>query len=107
MKEWMKKLQLHYERIRSLHPEDRLMILFDIDGTILDMRYMILTTLRSFDNRHGTHYFRHLKVGDIQVHETDIVGLLDKFAIQEKDMARVVDWYEKKLLVGGLRHGIP
>lgn len=95
MKEWMKKLQLHYERIRSLHPEDRLMILFDIDGTILDMRHMILSTLRSFDNRHGTHYFRDLKIGNIRVHETNIVALLDKLTIREKDTARVVDWYEQ------------
>lgn len=37
MREWMKRLALHYERVKYLQPEDKLMILFDIDGTILDM----------------------------------------------------------------------
>lgn len=34
MRAWMKRLALHYERVKYLQPEDKLMILFDIDGTL-------------------------------------------------------------------------
>ena len=46
---WMKKLAQHYEKMRSIYPSDRLIVLFDIDGTILDMRHMVLSVLYSYD----------------------------------------------------------
>lgn len=44
--------------VKHLQPEDKLKILFDIYGTILDMRYMILYDLQSFDYYHGTCFFK-------------------------------------------------
>jgi len=95
MKEWMKKLELHYERTRNRYPEDRLMVLFDIDGTILDMRHTIRYALQSFDDRHGTAFFKNLNIGDIRVHETEAADLLEKYAVPERERSRVIDWYEK------------
>jgi hypothetical protein len=37
----MRRLAAHYGRFRSEYPEDQLLIVFDIDGTILDMRHMV------------------------------------------------------------------
>jgi len=96
MKEWMKRLALHYERVRYLRPEDKLMILFDIDGTILDMRYMILYVLQSFDYYHETCLFEGLKSADITIHETEVNKLLDKLAVPMDQMTDIVDWYENK-----------
>jgi len=95
MKDWMKKLALQYERIRDRYPEDRLMILFDIDGTILDMRHTIRYALKSFDGLHGTHFFRNLKIADIVVHETEMEDLMVKLAVPEEEKNRVMEWYEK------------
>jgi len=39
--DWMRRLAAHYGRFRSEYPEDQLLIVFDIDGTILDMRHMV------------------------------------------------------------------
>ena len=39
-KDWMEELASHYESARDKYPQDRLMVLFDIDGTILDTRHM-------------------------------------------------------------------
>ncbi len=36
--DWMRRLAKHYERVRERYPGERLIVLFDIDGTILDMR---------------------------------------------------------------------
>ena len=96
MREWMKRLALHYERVKYLQPEDKLMILFDIDGTILDMRCMILYVLQSFDYHHGTCFFEGMKSSDITIHETEVNKLLDKLAIPMDQRADIVDWYEKK-----------
>ena len=94
MNEWMKRLAVHYERVRGLYPEDELMILFDIDGTILDMRYMIYYVLRSFDRHRGTGFFRHLKVSDIRIHEADAERIIEKYvkSVEQKD--KVLKWYK-------------
>ena len=39
--DWMTELAAHYEKIRDQYPQDRHMILFDIDGTILDSRFLV------------------------------------------------------------------
>ena len=57
MNRWMNKLSYHYQKMSHLFPDDRLIILFDIDGTIVDTRYMVLHALNSFDQIHGTSYF--------------------------------------------------
>ena len=76
MDTWMKKLAQHYENVRSIYPDDQLIVLFDIDGTILDMRHMVLRVLYSYDQAHGTDYFHGLKLSDIDVHENHVESLL-------------------------------
>ncbi len=46
---------------------------------ILDMRYMILYVLRSFDRQHSTGFFNTLTVSDIKVHENQIDPLVRTF----------------------------
>ena len=38
----MSALAHHYEKTRERYPGENLLIMFDIDGTIVDTRYMIL-----------------------------------------------------------------
>lgn len=64
----MAELAAQYQKMREVYPQDSLMILFDIDGTILDMRYMVLYVLKSYDVRQETHLFQKLEASDIKVH---------------------------------------
>src|SRR5262245_51329550 len=73
---WMAKLASHYTQIRCQYPEDKLIIVFDIDGTMLDLRYMMLHVLQSYDREYGTEYFRNLTIAGIDVHEHAIDTLL-------------------------------
>ena len=57
---WMAELANHYERIRYEYPNDRLIILFDIDDTIIDIRYSVLHVLQAFDRDSKTNYFHKL-----------------------------------------------
>lgn len=94
-KSWMAELVSYYEKIRRLYPQDRLMILFDIDGTILDMRYMVLYVLKAFDKKHGTHFFPKLKVSDIAVHENQVDRFLAKFPIPSERQGEIIKWYNQ------------
>ena len=92
MDTWMKKLAQHYENVRSIYPDDQLIVLFDIDGTILDMRHMVLRVLYSYDQTHGTDYFNGLKVSDIDVHENHMESLLSRMRLPDGKAESILDW---------------
>ncbi len=97
MKNWMKKLIMHHNNMRSLYPDDRLLILFDIDGTIVDMRSMILYVLKSFDEQYETFFFKGLKINDIQVHESNIDQLLAQLHLPKDIREKVMNWCTRYL----------
>jgi hypothetical protein len=50
----MWELALHYERMRRAYPDHELCIVFAIDGTILDARYLVAHALLAYDQQHAT-----------------------------------------------------
>ncbi len=93
---WMRELARHYERMRRRYPDDKLMIVFDIDGTILDMRYMIAHVLKEYDQAHGTHYFDDLDPEEIHVHENQVERLLEERNLPPEVREDVLTWYRKR-----------
>ena len=89
----MRRLARHYERFRHEYPDEQLLIVFDIDGTILDMRSMVREVLLSYDRAHGTDYFVGLEVGDIAVHENQVDRLLADMALPSAVAERIHGWY--------------
>ncbi len=94
--DWMSELAAKYEETRRQYPKDRLMILFDIDGTILDTRYMVLHVLQAFDREHGTHLFQKLQVSDIKVHENQVDSFLAELQIPDQKQKEILDWYNNQ-----------
>ncbi len=92
-KDWMRELAAKYEETRRQYPQDKLIILFDIDGTILDIRYMVLHVLQAFDKEHATHFFDELQVSDITVHENQVDRLLAELQIPNQEQKQILDWY--------------
>ncbi len=92
-KSWMAELAAHYEQARRLHPQAKLMLVLDIDGTIIDMRHMILYVLQSYDRAHDTDYFRRLRLDDITVHENNIAPLLERLPIPPQERQPILTWY--------------
>jgi hypothetical protein len=90
---WMRDLAFHYESMRTAYPQDRLLIVFDIDGTVLDTRYMIVSILHEYDREHGTRHFRFLGADDIHIHENEIETLLNDLGIPDSEKAKIIDWY--------------
>ena len=90
---WMRALTDRFNRALQKYPEEPLMIVFDIDGTILDMRYMVRWVLLAYDRGHGTSYFHGLNVEDIQVHENQLDRFLEEWSLPQSNKESVLRWY--------------
>ena len=90
------KVQREFGRVRGQIRQltHLLMILFDIDSTILDMRHMVRSLLQAYDRHAETHYFDHLTIGQISVNENDISPLLADLELPEQAQQDITIWYE-------------
>jgi phosphoglycolate phosphatase-like HAD superfamily hydrolase len=94
----MNKLADHFEKSRLAYPRDNLLIVFDIDGTILDMRHMILYVLKDFDEQLGTQYFQGLNFIDIDFHEAHVSGLLESLSIPSTHRKTILAFFDERLI---------
>jgi hypothetical protein len=90
---WMGALAAHYRTARRLADGKPLMLLLDIDGTLLDMRHMVLSALQSYDAAHGTSWFQRLSVDDIDVHENQVGDLLQQLDLPAQAQEAVLAFY--------------
>ena len=91
--DWMRGLAEHVARARSLHPGDELAIVFDIDGTIVDARHLVVHVLLSYDRQHDTGLFHGITADDIVDHEARVDEILERFTLSELDRSDVRAWY--------------
>ena len=110
---WMRDLAFHYEAMRNANPDDRLMIVFDIDGTILDVRHMILSVLMAYDREHGTRFFWNLTCEDIATTDNNMGTLLRGFGFPAHVREGIAAWcvanfWSKAAILGSHRpfHGV-
>jgi hypothetical protein len=94
MKKWMKRLAEQHRQMRQIHPKDNVMVVFDIDDTVLDLRHMIRHVLHSYDRRHGTRHFQELNHNDIWVSEFAIRRIIDKISAPHHEKSHIVDWFK-------------
>jgi hypothetical protein len=95
MDRWLNRLARQHHMMRRRYPKERLIVVFDIDDTILDLRHMILNVLASFDRCHDTEYFRGLSVGDIGVGETEIHRMMADLWLPEREKQKVMQWFTR------------
>jgi hypothetical protein len=69
---WMRALAERYETVRRAEPTHELCIVFDIDGTILDLRHLIVWVALAYDRARGTDLFRGLVPENITASENDV-----------------------------------
>lgn len=95
--DWMWELARHYELMRKAYPEDVLCVVFDIDGTILDLRHQVVHVLVSYDREHGTNHFRGLTAEDITVSENHVSKLLEARALPQATRNDILAFYRERL----------
>jgi hypothetical protein len=92
MKKWMNRLAEKHESLRQTHPDDDVVVVFDIDDTILDLRHMVQHVLQSFDRRHDTRHFHGLTLQSIDITEADIRRMTGELQIPAGESRRVWEW---------------
>jgi phosphoglycolate phosphatase-like HAD superfamily hydrolase len=95
MIEWMTALATKYKTVRRAYPNESLMIVFDIDGTLLDMRHMIWHCLLAFDREHGTSHFFGLNASDLEGDVGDLDELLLSLAVPAEAREHIQQWVEE------------
>ena len=93
MNDWMRQLATHYDRLRRHHPDDRLLIVFDIDGTIIDTEQRILAVLQAYDREHDTDFFLTLRPSDLNIHQNQVPQLLNRLAVPDEHRNAILEWY--------------
>jgi hypothetical protein len=89
----MRALAAHVERMRLAYPEEELAVVFDIDGTIVDTRHLVVHVLLAYDRHHDTEHFRGITADDVVDHETRVDEILAPFALPERVRRDVRAWY--------------
>ncbi len=96
MDSWMVTLARHFNRLYNEEARrNELVVLFDIDGTILDHRHIIYDVLNRYDEAHGTQFFRNLDESDIRVRENSVRNLLERLGIPEDRHPEIVSFYRE------------
>jgi phosphoglycolate phosphatase-like HAD superfamily hydrolase len=95
--DWMGALATHYASMRESHPRDELAVVFDIDGTILDLRHLTAHVLIAYDRAGGTHLFHGLVADDIAVTENQVGALLDGLDVPQSRREDVESFYRSHL----------
>ena len=91
--DWMCSLAEHHAHHRAASADERLLLVFDIDGTILDMRHMVRHVLAAYDRAHGTDLFCDLRPEDVDVHENHVDRFLENRALAPTVRDDVHRWY--------------
>lgn len=89
---WMTILSEHYHNARDQHPDEHLLVLFDIDDTIIDVRPIFRLMLTAYDQRHGTRYFDSLSIEDISLQEEVLENLLLNLEIPSDERDSINSW---------------
>ncbi len=74
---WLRALFRHIEQARLDHPADELLVLFDIDGTLLDFRAGLIDLLERFDQEHGSSHFAGLSIEEVRLEEAPLRRLFE------------------------------
>ena len=102
---WMKSLSNHYHLMRKKFPDSQLMIVFDIDDTIVDIRIPLLFVLQKYDSQFRTSYFQDLTLRDIVFEEWHIQDWLPEIVFDESERKQIVEfvrsemWQEETILL--------
>lgn len=95
MQNWMQALAAHYETVRAENPREDLLILFDIDGTILDIRYMMLYLLQAYDQHHDTGFFSNRHIIDINFTYDELESGLAGLGVPANHFGAIRAWCDK------------
>ncbi|MBD3375087.1 HAD hydrolase-like protein [candidate division KSB1 bacterium] len=93
MADWLKILASHIHSQRQRYPGKPMMVVFDIDGTILDLSYSIEYCFKEYDRTHQTQFFKNLNRLELNIHENYPQQLLQQMNIPYDKHEEMLGWY--------------
>ncbi len=89
----MLALARHFASSRSAYPTDRLLVVFEIDGPIVDQRHLVRHRLLDFDRAHGTDHFRGVEVTEVETGSGDLERFFIRRGLAAMVRRDVLDWF--------------
>ncbi|MCE7736475.1 MAG: hypothetical protein GPJ54_16460 [Candidatus Heimdallarchaeota archaeon] len=94
---WMKSLSEHYHNMSETYPQSQIMIVFDIDDTIVDIRIPLLYVLQKYDSNHDTSHFMDLTLEDIVFEEWHIQDWLPRIVNDPSEREKIVKFVRSEM----------
>jgi beta-phosphoglucomutase-like phosphatase (HAD superfamily) len=92
-RDWMRRLGQHYAEFQRAYPDDRLLIVFDVDGVVVDPRHALRHRLLEYDRVHDTDHFDGLDAADVTVGRNHVEGFLAERGLPAVVRRKILDWY--------------
>jgi hypothetical protein len=92
----MLALARHLAHVRSTFPTDRLLVVFEIDGLIIDQRHIVRRRLLDYDRVHGTDHFRGVEVADVDPDPGSLERFLTRWGLAATVRRDVLNWYPEQ-----------
>ncbi len=89
----MHSLAQHFAHVRRIYPDDQLLIVFDLDGTVVDQSIADRQLLLDYDRRHGTDHFQGLETAELDTHENQLERVLATRGLIASVRRDVLRWY--------------
>jgi phosphoglycolate phosphatase-like HAD superfamily hydrolase len=103
----MQSLSLHFARVRRAHPDDQLLIVFDLDGTVVDQRHAVRRLLIEYDRLHDTDHFHGLEAAELEGQENHLGRVLAERGLPPSIRSNVLGWRSQPDSVGGIDRARP
>ncbi|MCH8906235.1 MAG: hypothetical protein IH840_04015 [Candidatus Heimdallarchaeota archaeon] len=101
----MKSLSKHYHKMRKKYPDEKIMLVFDIDDTIVDISIPLLYVLKKYDYINRTAHFRGMTQKDMVFEEWHIQDWLPDIIRDTAEQEKIVQfvranmWLEDTILM--------
>ncbi len=102
MRDWIRTLLNHHELSLHRFPDQRLLVLFDVDDTFLDMRLALASLLRAYDASHASTHFAELQPHTLDRFGRGIESLLEQCRVPPAEQPQVLAWYQHKRRCGDI-----
>lgn len=83
--------------MRDEHPKTKIMIVFDIDDTIVDIRIPLLYVLKKYDTNFHTSHFQELTLEDIVFEEWHIQDWLPEIVTSDQERKEIVEFVRSEM----------
>ena len=92
----MLELARHYAHVRSARPTDRLLVVFEIDGPIVDQRHVVRRRLLDYDRVHRTNHFSGIELAEVDVDAGNLERFISRRGLPATVRGEALDWCRKR-----------